>query len=67
MKKLILSTALLALVVLSVTSCQRRCRGGGWYGNRNLGYVPEKPVDQINYDDVAKVEEEIEDDCQVTR
>lgn len=25
-----------------LSSCSRKCKGGGWYGDRNLGYVPQK-------------------------
>lgn len=42
MKKFLLATLLLTFTALSVTSCQKRCRGGGWYGDRNLGYVPKQ-------------------------
>lgn len=50
MKKQILTLVLLAVVLLTVSSCgspykrRKTCRGNGsWYGNRNLG-----SVEQIN-------------------
>jgi opacity protein-like surface antigen len=43
MKKqtIILAVALLVAAV-STTSCTKKCHGGGWYGDRNLGYAPIK-------------------------
>ena len=43
MKKqaIILATAVL-LAGISMSSCSPRCKGGGWYNDRNLGYVPVK-------------------------
>lgn len=38
----------LALLILFASSCifsscsKKSCRGGGWYGNRNLSYIPTK-------------------------
>lgn len=31
----------------STTSCTKKCHGGGWYGDRNLGFAPvkEQPAD----------------------
>lgn len=26
----------------STTSCTKKCHGGGWYGDRNLGFAPVK-------------------------
>ena len=41
-KQTIILAAVVLIAVASLTSCQRKCRGGGWYGDRNLGYVPTK-------------------------
>jgi len=42
--------ALLFVVAISSSSCSKSCKGGGWYGDRNLGYIPtkEKPADNVS-------------------
>ena len=58
MKKqiLFLAVALMATAA-STSSCAKKCHGGGWYGDRNLGYAPikEQPVDQY-----LKLEDDVE-------
>ncbi len=57
MKKQILSLVVLAVVLLTVSSCgspykrRKSCRGNGsWYGNRNLG-----SVEQQNHQEIYKL------------
>jgi len=57
MKKQILSLVVLAVVILTVSSCgspykrRKACKGNGsWYGNRNLG-----SVEQQNQQDIYKL------------
>jgi len=40
MKFKLLGVILMAVFVIAGTSCKsgKACKGGGWYGNRNLGY-----------------------------
>lgn len=40
MKLKFLGTMLMAIFAIAGTSCKsgKSCGGGGWYGNRNLGY-----------------------------
>ena len=49
----------LAMLVLGACSSQKRCKGGGWYGNRNLtmedGHKAKQPVQ------LAQIPEEAED------
>ena len=48
MKKQFLFLAVALMVTAaSTSSCTKKCHGGGWYGDRNLGYVPykEQPSD----------------------
>jgi len=50
------TAAFLTLFIASCmfTSCSKKsCGGGGWYGNRNLSYVPA----EINFDEDIKIEE----------
>lgn len=49
MKKSLILTLTLVFCLGMLSSCSKKCKGGGWYGNRNLGYVP-----QENKKDVAK-------------
>lgn len=44
------------------SSC-RSCKGGGWYGDRNLGYTPAKDNSKAQKDLVTKPEEE---SCDIT-
>lgn len=61
-RSLILSLTLLICLTTLSTSCTRKCRGGGWYGDRNLGYAPkEKKTDEAA--DVASIYIE-EEDCE---
>ncbi|MEM6964317.1 MAG: hypothetical protein AAF573_06100 [Bacteroidota bacterium] len=45
-------TILLLVFVFCVgmlSSCTKKCKGGGWYGDRNLGYIPaKKKLDKTN-------------------
>lgn len=57
MKKQILSLVVLAVVLLTVSSCgspykrRKSCKGNGsWYGNRNLG-----SVEQQNHQEIYKL------------
>jgi opacity protein-like surface antigen len=61
MKKqtIILAVALLVAAV-STTSCTKKCHGGGWYGDRNLGYAPAK---KQATDAQLKLEEDEENYC----
>jgi len=47
----------LMVTAASTSSCSKKCHGGGWYGDRNLGYVPvkEQPSDSL-----MKLEDEVE-------
>jgi len=47
MKFKFLGAILLAIFAIAGTSCKsgKSCSGGGWYGNRNLGYEA-TPTDQ---------------------
>jgi len=51
--------ALLFVFAIGSSSCSKSCKGGGWYGDRNLGFAPikEQPVDNVN---PVICEEEIE-------
>lgn len=40
--KTVMLFAVICLLGISATSCNKRCKGGGWYGDRNLGYAPVK-------------------------
>ena len=42
MKKSAILFLALFLTMGMLNSCSRSCKGGGWYGDRNLGYVPQK-------------------------
>jgi len=43
MKKSLILTLALVFCLGMLSSCSKKsCKGGGWYGNRNLGYVPQK-------------------------
>lgn len=64
MKKFpILALVLLSFVAISSTSCNKNCKGGGWYGNRNLGHIetPQKSIDAVK--PVSKIEEEANEIC----
>jgi len=42
MKKSLILSLTLVFCIGMLSSCARKsCKGGGWYGNRNLGYVPQ--------------------------
>ena len=54
MKKQILSLVVLAVVLLTISSCgspykkRKSCRGNGsWYGNRNLGSIEQQNNQEI--------------------
>ena len=55
--------ALLFVVALGSSSCSKKCKGGGWYGDRNLGFQPvkEKPADTVS--PILKEESE---ECEMT-
>ena len=61
MKKSVILTLALFVCLGMFSSCARKtCKGGGWYGKRNLGYVPqEKKVDEVK-DIAALPVEEVE-------
>ena len=42
MKKSIILTLVLVFFFGTFSSCARKCKGAGWYGKRNIGYVPQK-------------------------
>jgi hypothetical protein len=42
---------------MNFSSC-RSCKGGGWYGDRNLGYTPEKKTQEDGLKVIIKPEEE---------
>jgi hypothetical protein len=42
MKRSLILTLALVFCLGILSSCSRKCKGGGWYGNRNLGYVPQE-------------------------
>jgi len=67
MKKNLLILSALFFFAGTMTSCSKRCKGGGWYGNRNLGYAPmEKKTPQTSTDNVATVCELVrEENCEV--
>jgi hypothetical protein len=54
MKKKILTLVMLAVVLLTISSCgspykrRKACRGNGsWYGNRNLGSIEQNNQSEI--------------------
>jgi len=49
MKVKFLGVALMAFFTITGTSCKsnKSCGGGGWYGNRNLGYEASANEKQI--------------------
>lgn len=57
---------LLLLVLLAMgmnfSSC-RSCKGGGWYGDRNLGYAPQKEQPAEKQKAILNIEEE---SCDIT-
>lgn len=64
MKKLVILSLTLFICLGTFSSCTKKCRGGGWYGDRNLGYAPkEKTTDKAA--DVATIYME-EEDCEET-
>lgn len=56
--------ALLFVVAIGSSSCSKNCKGGGWYGDRNLGFVPskEKPANTIS----PIMCEEVEIECTIS-
>jgi len=42
MKRSLTLSLTLIFCIGMLSSCSRKCKGGGWYGNRNLGYVPQQ-------------------------
>jgi len=61
MKKLIILSLAFTFVLGSLSSCSRKCKGGGWYGDRNLGYAPKKDKSDETCDIVLIQNEET--DC----
>ena len=60
MKKQVLFLATtLMIIAASTTSCNRNCKGGGWYGDRNLGFVPVKK----QHSDTQMKLEDLEENC----
>jgi len=64
MKKLIILSLAFTFVLGSFSSCSRKCKGGGWYGDRNLGYTPKKDKTDEACDIVSIYKEEL--DCEET-
>ena len=62
MKKSLILSLTLFLIIGMFTSCARKCRGGGWYGDRNLGYVPQQNVKTDEACDIVSLHTE-ELDC----
>lgn len=62
-RSLILSLALVFCIGM-LSSCSRKCKGGGWYGDRNLGYAPqENKKEEVK--DIASIYT-IEEECEET-
>ena len=64
MKKSFILSLVLIFTISIFSSCSRKCRGGGWYGDRNLGYVPQ----ENKTDEAAEVAiiHTLEEDCEST-
>jgi hypothetical protein len=57
--------ALLFVFSLGSSSCSKKgCSGGGWYGDRNLGYIPVKKRSTEKVSPVIVGEEE--NDCEIS-
>ena len=41
-KQFLFLAVVLMITAASTSSCTKKCHGGGWYGDRNLGYAPAK-------------------------
>ncbi len=54
---------LLFVVAIGANSCSKNCKGGGWYGDRNLGFAPlkERPVNPVSPIDCKE-----ELDCEIS-
>ena len=64
MKKSFILSLTLVFSIAMLSSCARKCKGGGWYGDRNLGYVPQKnKTDEAS--DIASIYTQ-EEDCEET-
>lgn len=64
MKRSLILTLALVFCLGMLSSCSKKCKGGGWYGNRNLGYVPQKnKIDEAV--DLASIYT-TEEDCEET-
>lgn len=65
MKKSVILTLALFVGIGMFSSCSKKtCKGGGWYGNRNLGYVPQENKMDEACDIVSINNEEVE--CEET-
>ena len=62
MKRLLILSVALIFTLGTFTSCAKKCRGGGWYGDRNLGYAPKKDKTDETCDIVSIHIEEV--DCE---
>ncbi len=58
-KRVLFLAAALMITAASTSSCNKSCKAGGWYGDRNLGYVPMK---KQNADAQIKLEDD-EENC----
>jgi len=59
-KQTILIIAALFITTLSMTACKssKGCKGGGWYGDRNLTYTP---AQEKGFESTANIKENIND------
>ncbi len=65
MKKSVIVTLALFVGIGMFSSCSKKtCKGGGWYGNRNLSYVPQENKADQTCDIVSIQNEEV--DCEET-
>ncbi len=62
MKKSLILTLTLVFCLGMLSSCSKKCKGGGWYGNRNLGYVPQENKKDVANDIAIIYTEEL--DCE---
>ena len=63
MKRSLILLLTLVFCIGMLSSCSRRCKGGGWYGNRNLGYAPQqnKTDEAADLASIYTTEEECEE------
>ncbi|MFT6320466.1 MAG: ABC-type phosphate/phosphonate transport system substrate-binding protein [Granulosicoccus sp.] len=63
MKRSLILTLALVFCLGMLSSCSKKCKGGGWYGNRNLGYVPQenKTDEAVDLASIYTTEEDCEE------